>query len=125
VRAPAEPVTLVLAFAAWCPYSQRQLAALNTLADGVTVRGVVFDSSEAEIAAVRRAAAFPVSPGGPDLRRALGIRAYPTLFVYGGERLVRVLTGYHAPEAVRAALGGEDLAAPPSRELPIGCQTRG
>ena len=136
VQAPARgetatrPISIVYAFATWCPYSRQQTPIINQLAAHVPVRGIAFDSKPEEVQALRPALAFPVLQGDAGLRERLGVRSYPTIFFYEGSRLLHVTRGLQPPDllvAVLATLAGrQTLPAPESGGQPAGdtCQPR-
>lgn len=113
--APARALNVLMAFATWCPYSQRQLPIMSQLAQRVPVRGLAFDSPEAEVAALGRRLPFPVTAGPADLRERLGVRSYPTLFVLDGQMVVHVARGFHSLEdltGILDTLSGGQAPAP-------------
>lgn len=124
------PISIVYAFATWCPYSRQQTPIINQLAAHVPVRGIAFDSKPEEVQALRPALAFPVMQGDVDLRQRLGVRSYPTIFFYEGSRLHHVARGLQSPDrlvTVLAALAGrQPLPALESGGQPAGdtCQLR-
>ncbi len=124
------PISIVYAFATWCPYSRQQTPIINQLAAHVPVRGIAFDSKPEEVQALRPALAFPVGQGDVDLRQRLGVRSYPTIFFYEGSRLHHVARGLQPPGrlvTVLAALAGsQPLPALESGSQPAGdtCQLR-
>jgi len=128
--AATRPISIVYAFATWCPYSRRQTPIINQLAIHVPVRGIAFDSQPDEVQALRPALAFPVVQGDVDLRQRLGVRSYPTIFFYEGSRLHHVARGLQSPDrlvAVLAALGGgQRLSTLESRDQRLAdtCQLR-
>jgi thiol-disulfide isomerase/thioredoxin len=108
-RAP-HGVTVLYAFASWCPYSARQtplVAAWARSRPDVPVTGLLLDSP-AGAAAVFDGLPFAVRAGSPALREQLGVRSYPTLLVLKDgvpvERFVG-LTAMTQLEAVIRALG--------------------
>jgi thiol-disulfide isomerase/thioredoxin len=108
-------VSIVYAFAAWCPYSRQQTPILNRLAAHVPVRGVVFDSKADDVQALRSTLAFPVVRGEVELRERLGVRSYPTIFFFEGPHLRHVARGLQPHDhlvGVLAALAGQ-------RPLPV------
>ncbi len=107
------PISIVYAFATWCPYSRRQTPIINQLAAHVPVRGIAFDSTPEEVQALRPALTFPVMHGDVDLRERLGVRSYPTIFFYEGSRLLHVARGLQSPDRLVTA-----LAALTSRQSP-------
>jgi thiol-disulfide isomerase/thioredoxin len=107
------PISIIYAFATWCPYSRRQTPIINQLAAHVPVRGIAFDSTPEEVQALRPALAFPVMHGDVDLRERLGVRSYPTIFFYEGSRLLHVARGLQSPDRLVTA-----LAALTSRQSP-------
>ncbi|MGQ0721964.1 MAG: thioredoxin fold domain-containing protein [Candidatus Eiseniibacteriota bacterium] len=132
--APGETATrhisIVYAFAAWCPYSRQQTPIINQLAAHVPVRGVGFDSKPEDVQALRPALAFPIMQGDVDLRQRLGVRSYPTIFFYEGSRLHHVVRGFQPPDRLVSVLdslaGRRPLPAPESSGHPAGdtCQPR-
>jgi thiol-disulfide isomerase/thioredoxin len=123
-------ISIVYAFAAWCPYSRQQTPILNRLAAHVPVRGVVFDSKADDVQALRQTLAFSVVRGDVDLRERLGVRSYPTIFFLEGARLRHVARGLQPHDRVvgiLAALAAQrplpmlDASAPPPGEI---CQPR-
>lgn len=124
-REAATPaISIVYAFATWCPYSRRQTPIINQLAARVPVRGVVFDSKPEDVQALRPALAFPVIEGDAALRERLGVRSYPTILFYEGPRLHHVARGLQPPDrlvSVLAALAGrQPLPAPEAGGQPAG-----
>ena len=128
--AATRPISIVYAFATWCPYSRQQTPTINQLATQVPVRGIAFDSKPEDVQALRPALAFPVLQGDAGLRERLGVRSYPTIFFYEGSRLLHVTRGLQPPDrlvAVLATLAGrQTLPAPESGGQPAGdtCQPR-
>lgn len=124
------PISIVYAFATWCPYSRQQTPIINQLATHVEVRGIAFDSKPEEVQALRPALAFPVMQGDVDLRQRLGVRSYPTIFFFEGSRLLHVARGLQPLDrlvAVLAALAGrQPLPASESNVQPASdtCQPR-
>jgi hypothetical protein len=123
-------ISIVYAFAAWCPYSRQQTPIMNRLAALVPVRGVVFDSKPDDVQALQRALAFPVVRGDVELRGRLGVRSYPTIFFFEGSHLRHVARGLQPHDrivGVLAALAGRrplpvwDASGPPPGET---CQPR-
>jgi thiol-disulfide isomerase/thioredoxin len=105
----ARQISIVYAFATWCPYSRQQTPIINQLAAHVPVRGIAFDSKPEDVQALRPGLAFPVVRGDADLRQRLGVRSYPTIFFYEGSRLLHVARGLQSPArlvTVLAALAG-------------------
>jgi thiol-disulfide isomerase/thioredoxin len=108
-RAP-RGVTVLYAFASWCPYSARQtplVAAWARRRSDVPVTGLLLDSPPGA-ATELDGLPFPVHAGSPALRERLGVRSYPTLLVLKDGVPVERLAGL-APmarlEAVIRALG--------------------
>ncbi|PYN87722.1 MAG: hypothetical protein DMD89_36545 [Candidatus Rokuibacteriota bacterium] len=105
----ARQISIVYAFATWCPYSRQQTPIISKLAAHVPVRGVVFDSKPEDVQALQPALAFPIMQGDIDLRQQLGVRSYPTIFFNEGSRLLYVARGLQSPGrlvTVLAALAG-------------------
>jgi hypothetical protein len=129
--APAtRPISIVYAFATWCPYSRQQTPIINQLATHVPVRGIVFDSSPDEVQVLRPNLAFPVIHGDVELRQQLGVRSYPMILFYEGARLRHVARGLQPPNrlvTVLAALaGGQPFPPLESGGQPVAdtCQLR-
>jgi thiol-disulfide isomerase/thioredoxin len=109
-RLASPGVSVLYAFASWCPYSARQtplVAAWARSRPDVPVTGLLLDSPPG--AAVELdGMPFPVHAGSPALRERLGVRSYPTLLVVKDgvpvERLAG-LTPMARLEAVIRALG--------------------
>jgi thiol-disulfide isomerase/thioredoxin len=126
----ARRISIVYAFATWCPYSRQQMPTINQLATRVPVRGVAFESKPEDVQALRPTLAFPVVHGDAGLRQRLGVRSYPTLFFYEGPRLLHIARGLQSPDhlvAVLAALASrQPLPALGSGGQPAGdtCQLR-
>lgn len=124
------PISIVYAFATWCPYSRQQTPIINQLAAHVPVRGIAFDSKPEEVQALRPALAFPVMRGDVDLRQRLGVRSYPTIFFFEGSRLRHVARGLQPPGRLLTLLatlaGGQPLPALESggQPAPDTCQLR-
>jgi thiol-disulfide isomerase/thioredoxin len=80
-------LSVVYAFASWCPYSARQtpiVAAWARSRPGLHLTGVLFDSPPSA-AAQFDTLPFPVRPGSRALRDELGVGSYPTvLFLKDG-----------------------------------------
>jgi hypothetical protein len=109
-RRASPEVSVLYAFASWCPYSARQttlVAAWARSRPDVPVTGWLLDSPPGA-AAQLEGLPFPVHAGTPALRERLGVRSYPTLLVVKDgvpvERLVG-LTSMARLEAVIRALG--------------------
>jgi thiol-disulfide isomerase/thioredoxin len=109
-RQATRGVTVLYAFASWCPYSARQtplVAAWARSRPDVPVTGLLLDSPPGA-AAELDGLPFPVHAGSPALRERLGVRSYPTLLVLKDGVPVERLAGL-APmarlEAVIRALG--------------------
>ncbi len=123
-------ISIVYAFATWCPYSRQQMPTINQLATRVPVRGIAFESKPEDVEALRSTLAFTVVHGDTGLRQRLGVRSYPTLFFYEGPRLLHVARGLQSPDrlvAVLAALASRrplpalDSGGPPADDT---CQLR-
>ncbi|MGH7339356.1 MAG: thioredoxin fold domain-containing protein, partial [Candidatus Rokuibacteriota bacterium] len=93
----ARQISMVYAFATWCPYSRQQTPIINQFASRVPVRGIAFESKAEDVQALRPAVAFPVERGDAELRQRLGVRSYPTIFFYEGSRLLHVARGLQPP----------------------------
>jgi len=126
----ARRISIVYAFATWCPYSRQQTPTINQLATRVPVRGIAFESKPEDVQALRSTLAFTVVHGDAGLRQRLGVRSYPTLFFYEGPRLLHVARGLQPPDrlvAVLAALASRqpppalDSSGPPAGDT---CQLR-
>jgi thiol-disulfide isomerase/thioredoxin len=103
-------VSVLYAFASWCPYSARQtplVAAWARRRPDVPVTGLLLDSPPGAVAQFE-GLPFPVHAGSPALRDRLGVRSYPTVVVVKDgvpvERLAG-LTPVARLEAVIRALG--------------------
>jgi thiol-disulfide isomerase/thioredoxin len=109
-RRVSHGISVLYAFASWCPYSARQtplVAAWARSRPNVPVSGLLLDSPPGA-AAQLDGMPFPVHAGSPALRERLGVRSYPTLLVVKDgvpvERLAG-LTPMARLEAVIRALG--------------------
>ena len=109
-RRASHGISVLYAFASWCPYSARQaplVAAWARSRPDVPVTGLLLDSPPGA-AAELDGMPFPVHAGSPALRERLGVRSYPTLVVVKDgvpvERLAG-LTPMARLEAVIRALG--------------------
>jgi thiol-disulfide isomerase/thioredoxin len=109
-RRASHGISVLYAFASWCPYSARQtplVAAWARSRSDVPVSGLLLDSPPGA-AAQLDGMPFPVHAGSPALRDRLGVRSYPTLVVVKDgvpvERLAG-LTPMTRLEAVIRALG--------------------
>lgn len=126
----ARRISIVYAFATWCPYSRQQTPIINQLATRVPVRGIAFDSNPEDVQTLRLALAFPVEQGDIDIRQRLGVQSYPTIFFYEGSRLLHIARGLQSPArlgSVLAALTGrQPLPVLESGGQPAGdtCQQR-
>ena len=88
-------VTVLYAFASWCPYSARQtplVAAWARSRPDVPVTGLLFDSPSGA-AAELDSQPLPVRTGSRALRERLGVQSYPTLLVFKNGVLVERLAG--------------------------------
>jgi hypothetical protein len=108
----AGPISILYAFATWCPYSRRQTTVMNQLATHVPVRGVAFDSKAEDVQALRGTLAFPVVHGDIALQQRLGVRSFPTIFFYKGARLLHIVRGFQPADRLVTV-----LAALPDRGL--------
>jgi thiol-disulfide isomerase/thioredoxin len=82
-RRASHGISVLYAFASWCPYSARQtplVAAWARSRPDVPVSGLLLDSPPGA-AAQLDGMPFPVHAGSPALRERLGVRGYPTLVV--------------------------------------------
>jgi thiol-disulfide isomerase/thioredoxin len=109
-RRASHGISVLYAFASWCPYSARQtplVAAWARSRPNVPVTGWLLDSPPGAVAQLE-GLPFPVHAGTPALRERLGVRSYPTLVVTKDgvpiERLAG-LTPMARLEAVIRALG--------------------
>ena len=109
-RRVSHGISVLYAFASWCPYSARQtplVAAWARSRPDVPVTGWLLDSPPGA-AAQLDGLPFPVHAGSPALRERLQVRSYPTLLVVKDgvpvERLAG-LTPMARLEAVIRALG--------------------
>jgi thiol-disulfide isomerase/thioredoxin len=109
-RRASHGISVLYAFASWCPYSARQtplVAAWARSRSDVPVTGWLLDSPPGAVAQLE-GLPFPVHAGSPALRERLGVRSYPTLLVVKDgvpvERLAG-LTPMTRLEAVIRALG--------------------
>jgi thiol-disulfide isomerase/thioredoxin len=109
-RRVSHGISVLYAFASWCPYSARQtplVAAWARSRPDVPVSGLLLDSPPGA-AAQLDGLPFPVHAGSPALRERLQVRSYPTLLVVKDgvpvERLAG-LTPMARLEAVIRALG--------------------
>jgi thiol-disulfide isomerase/thioredoxin len=109
-RRASRGVTVLYAFASWCPYSVRQtplLAAWARSRPEVPVTGLLLDSPPGATPELD-GLPFPVRAGSRALRERLGVRSYPTLLVFKDGVLVERLAGVTSAarlEAVIRALG--------------------
>jgi thiol-disulfide isomerase/thioredoxin len=109
-RLASSGVSVLYAFASWCPYSARQtplVAAWARSRPDVPVTGWLLDSPPGA-AAQLDGIPFPVHAGTPALRERLGVRSYPTLLVVKDGVAVERLAGLTPMarlEAVIRALG--------------------
>ena len=119
------PISIVYAFATWCPYSRQTTPAIDRLAEHVAIRGVAFDSSPADVGAVAAQVRFPVQLGAPSLRSTLGVTSYPTLLFYDGADLIHTAKGQHTLEQLLKTLAAlsSDARTLPAAALAAGaCQ---
>jgi thiol-disulfide isomerase/thioredoxin len=129
-EAAARQISIVYAFATWCPYSRQQTPIINQLAAHVPVRGVVFDSKPEDTQALQPSLAFPIVQGDADLRQRLGVRSYPTIFFFEGSRLHHVARGLQPPDRllsmIDALAGRRPVPLSDSNAHPAGdtCQLR-
>jgi thiol-disulfide isomerase/thioredoxin len=109
-RRASHGISVLYAFASWCPYSARQtllVAAWARTRPDVPVTGWLLDSPPGAVAELERLP-FPVHAGSPALRERLGVRSYPTLLVVKDGVPVERLAGptpMTRLEAVIRALG--------------------
>jgi thiol-disulfide isomerase/thioredoxin len=109
-RRVSHGISVLYAFASWCPYSARQtplVAAWARSRPDVPVTGWLLDSPPGA-AAQLDGLPFPVHAGSPALRERLQVRSYPTLLVVKDGMPVERLAGLTPVarlEAVIRALG--------------------
>ncbi|MFQ5945745.1 MAG: hypothetical protein ACE5NC_05765 [Anaerolineae bacterium] len=121
-------LSVIYAFATWCPHSKRQTPIMSQLATRIPVQGIAFDSPPDAVEAVRRIAAFPVRQGTTTLRQRLGVESYPTVLFLNGQEIVHRTSGVHSMKQlsrVLAALAGQRARPPvldPGRAEPCAPQ---
>jgi hypothetical protein len=108
----AGQISILYAFATWCPYSRPQTTVMNQLATHVPVQGVAFDSNDADVQALRGTLAFPVVHGDIALQKRLGIQSYPTILFSKGGRFLHIARGFQPADRLLTV-----LAALPDRGL--------
>jgi thiol-disulfide isomerase/thioredoxin len=88
-------LSVVYAFASWCPYSARQtpiVAAWARRRPDLRLTGVLFDSPPTA-AAQFDTLPFPVRPGSRALREELGVGSYPTMLFLKDGTPVAIVSG--------------------------------